>query len=208
MTITLTREEAQQVLDALICSGPHGWSPNLVNQHNKALKTLRARLSAPEPNIVQDAIVYGTGITKDGKRIDPASIYKEPEPPCKTGSQCIGGKCPQCVVSEPEPVAWLYVEGLEALKAGKCWTAYGTKQDDDCRFPVYTAPPQRDFKFSTIKEAKQPMPAPTGQPQLTNDEVRFADAFTTLLKASYGKEAETLLKSSIAMAHALREKNA
>jgi hypothetical protein len=49
MTITLTREEAQHVLDALICSGPHGWSPNLVNQHNKALKTLRARLSAPEP---------------------------------------------------------------------------------------------------------------------------------------------------------------
>jgi hypothetical protein len=49
MTVTLTREEAQQVLDALICSGPHGWSPNLVNQHNKALKTLRARLSAPEP---------------------------------------------------------------------------------------------------------------------------------------------------------------
>ena len=30
----------------------------------------------PEPNIVQDAVVYGTGITKDGKRIDPASIYK------------------------------------------------------------------------------------------------------------------------------------
>ena len=49
MTITLTREEAQQVLDALICSGPHGWSPNLVNQHNKALKTLRARLAQPEP---------------------------------------------------------------------------------------------------------------------------------------------------------------
>jgi len=44
MTITLTREEAQQVLD-----------------------------------IVQDAVVYGTGITKDGKRIDPASIYKERE---------------------------------------------------------------------------------------------------------------------------------
>ena len=50
--ITLTREEAQQVLDALICSGPHGWSPNLVNQHNKALKTLRARLSEPEPEPV------------------------------------------------------------------------------------------------------------------------------------------------------------
>ena len=30
-----------------------------------------------------------------------------------------------------EPVAWLYPEGLEALQRGKCWTAYGTKQDDD-----------------------------------------------------------------------------
>lgn len=33
----------------------------------------------PETDIVQDAVVYGTGITKDGKRIDPASIYKERE---------------------------------------------------------------------------------------------------------------------------------
>ena len=36
-----------------------------------------------------------------------------------------------------QPVAWLYPEGLEALKAGKCWTAYGTKQDDNCNIPVY-----------------------------------------------------------------------
>ena len=36
-----------------------------------------------------------------------------------------------------EPLAWLYREGLEALKAGKCWTAYGTKQDDNCNIPVH-----------------------------------------------------------------------
>ena len=36
-----------------------------------------------------------------------------------------------------QPVAWLYPEGLEALKAGKCWTAYGTKQDDNCNIPVH-----------------------------------------------------------------------
>ena len=36
-----------------------------------------------------------------------------------------------------EPVAWLYQEGLEALKQGRCWTAYGTKQDDLCNVPVY-----------------------------------------------------------------------
>jgi hypothetical protein len=79
MTITLTREEAQQVLDALADAAGcvqenyqpghmgHGWG--------KEIETLRARLSAPEP-------------------------------PCKTGSQCIGGKCPQCVVTEP--VGWIY----------------------------------------------------------------------------------------------------
>ena len=30
---------------------------------------------------------------------------------------------------EQEPVAWMYPEGLEALKAGKPWTAYGTRQE-------------------------------------------------------------------------------
>ena len=30
---------------------------------------------------------------------------------------------------EQEPVAWVYPEGLEALKAGKPWTAYGTLQE-------------------------------------------------------------------------------
>ena len=38
---------------------------------------------------------------------------------------------------EQEPVGWLYPEGLAALKAGKCWTAYGTKQDDDNNIPIF-----------------------------------------------------------------------
>ena len=36
-----------------------------------------------------------------------------------------------------EQVGWLYPEGLAALKAGKCWTAYGTKQDDDNNIPIF-----------------------------------------------------------------------
>jgi hypothetical protein len=75
--ITLTREEAQQVLDAF--AWELGGEP-LGTEINKAVETLRARLSAPEPSIVEDAIVYGTGITMGGKRIAPDSIYKEPEP--------------------------------------------------------------------------------------------------------------------------------
>ena len=36
---------------------------------------------------------------------------------------------PQPKKPEQEPVAWVYPEGLEALKAGKPWTAYGTRQE-------------------------------------------------------------------------------
>lgn len=92
MTITLTRKEAQQVLDAMIskqCGGCYESSICCWEDVREAIETLRTRLAEPEP----------------------------------------------------EPMAWLYAEGLEALQAGKCWTAYGTKQDDDCCIPVYTAPP-------------------------------------------------------------------
>jgi hypothetical protein len=79
--ITLTREEAQQVLDDLeaLTAYIQGIDKGIVLK-TQSIETLCARLAQPEPDIVQDAVVYGTGITKDGKRIDPASIYKEPEP--------------------------------------------------------------------------------------------------------------------------------
>ena len=34
-----------------------------------------------------------------------------------------------------EPIAWIYPEGLEALKSGKPWVAYGT--DGDRRIPLF-----------------------------------------------------------------------
>jgi hypothetical protein len=54
---------------------------------------------------------------------------------------------------------------------------------------------QRDFKFSTVQEASKPRPTPTKEPQLTDEELEFATAITTLLKSGYGKEAEIVLKS-------------
>jgi len=130
--ITLTREEAQQVLDAL---------ENLASMAGAAwttdnpIETLRARLSAPDP----------------------------------------------------DPVAWLH-----------SFTGYGWQVVPEKLYPtdqpLYTAPPQRDFKFSTIEEAKQSMLETTGMPQLDDDEMRFANAFTTLIKAGYGKEATIVLK--------------
>jgi hypothetical protein len=138
MTITLTREEAQQVLDALekISMGGHpDWA-------NDVTPILRARLAQPEP----------------------------------------------------EPVAWMHIphdDNLETVitkhkRSLKIYKSY---------VPLYTTSPQRDFKFSTTEEAKKLAPTPKGEPQLTDDEMRFAHAFTALLKSGYGKEAEIVLKS-------------
>jgi hypothetical protein len=49
MTITLTREEAQQVLDALQCATPPTFSTKLVEDWQSAVEFLRARLAQPEP---------------------------------------------------------------------------------------------------------------------------------------------------------------
>ncbi len=120
MTITLTREEAQHVLDALETSAFHfqnhcdvGVDEQLdtIKKTQLQAETLRARLA-------------------------------QPEPPCKTGSQCIGGKCPQCVVDESEPVAVvasLNESAQEALLS----------EGHTLMAPLYTAPPQRKWQGLT-----------------------------------------------------------
>lgn len=138
MTITLTREEAQSVLDAL--EQLDGWDTatqgDIVFDPSDEIEILRARLSAPKP----------------------------------------------------EPIGWIYEDDEGRI------TFSQMPQNSPLWEPVYKAAPKRNFKFSTIEEAKQPMPTPTGQPQLTDDESRFADAFIALQKAGYGKEAEIVLK--------------
>ena len=117
--ITLTREEAQQVLDALTRVR---WAAGERDKKNRvrdfdaamdvsieAIETLRARLSAPEPVPVTDKYLMEVECTKCGAKQDgvlTVTAPQQPEPPCKTGSQCVGGKCPQCVVSGP--AGWIY----------------------------------------------------------------------------------------------------
>ncbi len=70
MTITLTREEAQQVLDALILAQ---WvSDKLQNQvvFFEAEETLRAALAQPEPEPVADKYLMEVECTKCGTKQD------------------------------------------------------------------------------------------------------------------------------------------
>ncbi len=78
----------------------------------------------------------------------------QPEPPCKTGSQCIGGKCTQCVVDDPEPVAWIRkaADDEELI----WWSEKDDDLDEFYRYePLYTAPPQREWQKITDYEADE-----------------------------------------------------
>jgi hypothetical protein len=69
------------------------------------LLDVRDEINKQYRKAVQDAIVGGTGITKGGERIDPASIYAEP----KIG--CVNHDCDKCkAVQEPVAKDW---EGAE-----------------------------------------------------------------------------------------------
>lgn len=80
------------------------------------LRRLDALVQGNQEHIC-DAIVYGIGITMDGERIDPASIYKQ---------------------AEQKPVAWVEPDFWDHLIRVNCATAY--KLPGSGRQPLYTGP--------------------------------------------------------------------
>ena len=78
MTITLTREEAQQVLDAL--EAEHRWLESLnTGKTMRAIETLRARLAQPEPE-PQEAIAKWIKTNTEHRQwyICPKCSYQAP----------------------------------------------------------------------------------------------------------------------------------
>jgi hypothetical protein len=77
-----------------------------------------------EAQQIEDAIVYGSAWSKDGKRIDPMSVYKNTEQ-----------------AEQQEPVAW-----IEHIAGGVEYNPYhkaALKLPEGMRFDLYTTPPQR-----------------------------------------------------------------
>ena len=70
MTITLTSEEAQQVLDALQCATPPTFSAKIVEDWQNAVEFLRARLAQSEPEPVADKYLMEIECTKCGAKQD------------------------------------------------------------------------------------------------------------------------------------------
>jgi hypothetical protein len=106
---------------------------------------------------VADQATYGMGITLGGKRIDPASIYKE-----------------------PEPVAWIDEHG----NIDRGWDA--ALQPNGWQ-PIYTHPPRREWVELTdeaiLLEYQTLWPFyPKEEPRLAGDIIKFARAIEAKLK--------------------------
>lgn len=67
-------------------------------------------------------------------------------------------KCQADAWQVQEPIAWVYPEGLEALKSGRPWTAYGSNGDG--RIPLY------------LNAGFEPLPASPKWQGLTDEEIK------------------------------------
>ncbi len=155
--ITLTREEAQQVLDALeeaqSYTSCETWSPSMTDELRKKEETLRAKLSAPEPKELtgKEKIVYDI-------------LCSDETPP---NGQHWEGFVAQKIVEalaqpEPEPVAWIYEYGSnhgDAVNETRWYLNVSLSEPKlslvrNVR-PLYTAPPQREWQGLTDEEIRR-----------------------------------------------------
>ena len=149
--ITLTREEAQQVLDALECMNEGAF--------NAEIKLLRARLAQPEPDFDWKDMyekekrrreMWTAKYEKDIRKLERAVPTAQPE---------------------PEPVAWT-VGGL-ITDFSRDFSAYKTKTYTR---PLYTAPPQREWQGLTDEEVMSLLPGAVRLPPGWVDTVRAIEA--------------------------------
>ena len=106
MTVTLTREEAQSVLDALwravsTCFDQYSHEQVMSNpKHfiNQTIETLRSRLSAPEPEQTRSEKMREAGITRR-----PKGWSKEDEPEPVAGYRWEEGRTPPSVTFAAPP---------------------------------------------------------------------------------------------------------
>jgi hypothetical protein len=131
--ITLTREEAEQVLDAL----EDIRYADISERQNKAIETLRTRLAQPEPEPF--------GIWHQGDTYEESDfyLYKDSgDVACKT---CVKLYTAPPQRKEPDPVADKYLMEIECTKCG-------AKQDG---ILTVNTPPQREWQGLTDEEMRE-----------------------------------------------------
>ena len=210
-TITLPRATVEQALEALECHADVGIKAD------KAITALKAALAEPEPRnqcaetceraklcavcarglaepaqepvtqAMRDAAVYGVGISRDGKRIDPASIYAQQAEPVLQTCNCRWNgevQVQQCTLHEAHVDAiheWAERAKVAERKLAQqtepvepvAWVYTGIKQDGTEHGPHLVWKPEYMDAMSASKGAKA-TPLYTSPPQrkpLTEEEI-------------------------------------
>lgn len=153
MTITLTREEAQQVLDALemyLTMETHDEAHILeVDIAPKAIELLRARLAQPDPEQTRSEKMREAGYTKRDTRLECDECGKKftrqmlPVHDCQPEPVSVTDKLPK-----PEPVATVIGKFLD--RKDELRTCI--EPDLPLGTTLYTAPQQREWQGLTDEE--------------------------------------------------------
>ena len=118
----------------------------------------QAKRTMAADKLQEDQAKYGTSWSKDGERIDPMSVYKEPEQ--LTEKEKISREMTAEIVAaralaQPaqKPVAWTTMPEAED------WCFVSGNKDPNGKldgkwFPLYTTPPQRTWVGLTDDEIK------------------------------------------------------
>jgi hypothetical protein len=122
----------QQALDALVEIHPGNMTPMAEESWNKAIEALRARLAQPLPEKSKGALSHEENKRHNKKILDKfyeenAHLYK--------------------AQPEQEPVAWIYSH--KGQKIVSMNYVAGVRA-----IPLYTAPPQREWKGLTDEEMR------------------------------------------------------
>jgi len=180
MTITLTREEAQQVLDALINAKGYIFYNVLDdkgNRYDAAAELLRTRLAQPEPEY-RDVVIKG-----DLWRIEflpdhaasvvlvRANYEAQPErAQCDGGTCGLGGYCDECPKTQPEPEPVVWQSRMRPNWEENGWAQWKNcpkeQADNFWETPrlhdwvyearaLYTAPPKKEWQGLTDEEIRQ-----------------------------------------------------
>ena len=138
----------------------------------------QAKRAMAADKLQEDRIKYGTSWEKDGERIDPMSVYKEPvterealklalealEHISKVKCDHSKGLCTceyreaadaiKAALAQPaqEPVAWVNIGNLQGLTLGHYSHVEIYTDESAGRTPLYTAPPQRPWVGLTDEE--------------------------------------------------------
>jgi hypothetical protein len=139
MNITLTREEAQQVLDALVFATPSGYGPTEV--YKDSIVLLQNRLAKETPyEVGQRLYRQGLGISDI-----PTAVYSDSD----IAEAYLGFEAARLSAPEPEPVAkFVLADGLnKRVKLLVDDLPIGTL--------FYTTPPQREWQGLTDEEMSE-----------------------------------------------------